>query len=795
MASRNHHHENKRDQQRPGSLLSGSTWHPSSGPYDTHIADGVDGGGGGGDGLGRREDHMRSRSRRRHEERRGHQRGSSAGARGDIVVGPTPRQSSASSYGASSSASHHEPTPNSLTGTNDAQRVRFSRAEYKAPVSLENSMDGVGGGVGVGVVDIVGGYYGRTPNSLDDANIGGGCARASAYREFKSRERDGRCRDVVGGGTTYEGGYVDVAASLPPARDGGGISTDDDVVVVGGGRYGGRDVVMRRMRDPERRHGGEDVVDFELEEGVDRDGESDRTPMERWASRRERKMRGRGGGMVAAARTTTTMTTTRRRTRCESASDDEDARVVVGMRMPPPQPAMGPSDDLVPAIRKTSIKNRGRSRWSPVDDGDEEDGYEERVGCRRPDDTDGSGDRGSDMRAARIRSDDIGESRRERSRPDPLGHRQSSIAVEADADNYTLESTESIHEYYGSPPVDGGMRVNVDAKGYDCIGNGSGVRSTYADDLKSFTESVAGAVTALRNDGSRKINVARNPSLGSRGYHGRRCNEMESGRGNNSGYVPEIGVPIFHNHSRVAPESLHGEDNNEGERRVRPRAKDFCKRLSVCEGIRTSASGKSDKKYIWISMSVCVACLVALSLTIHHLGKQASKEQEGHDSGWSAGETTEAPSISSMPSIQPTGAPTTGKPTPRPTAERERLIGEYVSSLSGGDSNEIESPQYLAKMWILYEDELNLHLPISSSSNQQGSDQSIGDWNSELAQRIKQRFALATMYYSMGIGEGDLVKGWLEGEECRYVGDYGRAWDGVGCDDDGHVRAVALGES
>jgi hypothetical protein len=148
-----------------------------------------------------------------------------------------------------------------------------------------------------------------------------------------------------------------------------------------------------------------------------------------------------------------------------------------------------------------------------------------------------------------------------------------------------------------------------------------------------------------------------------------------------------------------------------------------------------------------------------------------------------------------MPSIQPTGAPTTGKPTPRPTAERERLIGEYVSSLSGGDSNEIESPQYLAKMWILYEDELNLHLPISSSSNQQGSDQSIGDWNSELAQRIKQRFALATMYYSMGIGEGDLVKGWLEGEECRYVGDYGRAWDGVGCDDDGHVRAVALGES
>jgi len=129
----------------------------------------------------------------------------------------------------------------------------------------------------------------------------------------------------------------------------------------------------------------------------------------------------------------------------------------------------------------------------------------------------------------------------------------------------------------------------------------------------------------------------------------------------------------------------------------------------------------------------------------------------------------------------------TKEPTMRPSAERERLIGEYVSSLSRGDSNEVGSPQYRAKMWLLYEDELILHLPTSTPpGNQQG--------DSEVAQRIKQRFALATLYFSLGIGDGDLVKGWLVGEECRYVGEYGRAWDGVGCDDDGRVRAMALGE-
>ena len=43
-----------------------------------------------------------------------------------------------------------------------------------------------------------------------------------------------------------------------------------------------------------------------------------------------------------------------------------------------------------------------------------------------------------------------------------------------------------------------------------------------------------------------------------------------------------------------------------------------------------------------------------------------------------------------------------------------------------------------------------------------------------MAQRIRQRYALATLYYSMGIGTGGVVQGWLEGEECSFVGDYGR---------------------
>ena len=75
----------------------------------------------------------------------------------------------------------------------------------------------------------------------------------------------------------------------------------------------------------------------------------------------------------------------------------------------------------------------------------------------------------------------------------------------------------------------------------------------------------------------------------------------------------------------------------------------------------------------------------------------------------------------------------------------------------------------------------------------------MGVCNSPLAIRIKQRFALATLYFGMGVGTGGVVDGWLSGDECEYIeGVFGQrrqaAWDGVACDENGMVRVLVLGE-
>ena len=110
----------------------------------------------------------------------------------------------------------------------------------------------------------------------------------------------------------------------------------------------------------------------------------------------------------------------------------------------------------------------------------------------------------------------------------------------------------------------------------------------------------------------------------------------------------------------------------------------------------------------------------------------------------------------------------TAIPIVRLTSKCGRLIGEYLYNLSKGESSKVGTPQYEANVCLLRVDDLNLHLPY-------GSDQDKKRDDSEVAQCITQRFALATAYYAMGIGNGGVVKGWLEGAECREVGDYRRA--------------------
>jgi hypothetical protein len=138
---------------------------------------------------------------------------------------------------------------------------------------------------------------------------------------------------------------------------------------------------------------------------------------------------------------------------------------------------------------------------------------------------------------------------------------------------------------------------------------------------------------------------------------------------------------------------------------------------------------------------------------------------------------------STSPSNKPSSAPS-DVPTERPTSERERLISEYLAEITEGVSNVGGSPQSDARVWILYNDKLKLTLPRYASD----------ELKRVAKERIKQRYALACLYYSMGIGEGGVLKGWLEGDECRFVGDYDQAWDGVDCDEEGEVRALAIGK-
>ena len=71
-----------------------------------------------------------------------------------------------------------------------------------------------------------------------------------------------------------------------------------------------------------------------------------------------------------------------------------------------------------------------------------------------------------------------------------------------------------------------------------------------------------------------------------------------------------------------------------------------------------------------------------------------------------------------------------------------------------------------------------------------------------MAYRIKQRYALATLYYALHIEEGNMIDhGWLGSgvaDECEFVegknGQQRQAWEGVGCDDEGNVRVLMLGK-
>eukprot|EP00804_Cyclotella_cryptica_P022037 CCRYP_000980-RA/>CCRYP_000980-RA protein AED:0.02 eAED:0.02 QI:317/1/1/1/1/1/3/413/895 len=310
-------------------------------------------------------------------------------------------------------------------------------------------------------------------------------------------------------------------------------------------------------------------------------------------------------------------------------------------------------------------------------------------------------------------------------------------------------------------------------------------RSNYVESLRSFSDAISEAV-------KRDYVSTRQPP------------QTHHSNNNEEAYHPPDPIPSvsFYDENKQDPEE---EDQKYIGRRIRMGAAAGCCRRFPCKGSvhdenangdgvwkeqnnddvypsshPVSASNGRSQLHIYAALVVCIACVIATTVTIKHFSYE-----KGASYAMSGGTVTLRPTISSMPSSPPSDHPSgmpSEPPTNRPTSERERLISEYLSEITEGVSNVDGSPQYRAKMWILFEDGLNLRLPSIASE----------ELKKAVMERIQQRYALATLYYALGIGEGGVLKGWLEGDECKFVGDFDEAWDGVGCDENGEVRALAI---
>ena len=371
--------------------------------------------------------------------------------------------------------------------------------------------------------------------------------------------------------------------------------------------------------------------------------------------------------------------------------------------------------------------------------------------------------------------------------------------------------------------------------------------SRYADDLKSFTESIIASSTPPTHH---RQSVARTHN--DRQYKPYHDDEdsimMEQGTTPTSSqgqhYPPDMAVPVttgggvsISSSNYHSDQSQYSSDIYEGgqqQRRVRHKASDICRKFTSQRCYRSNRDDNDDchsstiivksnnkKRYLWIALSLCSVCIVAAALSVYFLGRTKNGDNPNDNSIHLVVEDTVEPSISIQPSNLPTLHPInnipTNKPTNHPLSIRDTLIIDYLSSLTKGSSNVIDTPQYLARMWILYDDPLRLHLPYanygstsSSSSNSRMSnggteeEDYVADWESNVAYRIKQRYALATLYYALHIEEGDMIDhGWLGSsngvaDECEFVegknGQQRQAWEGVGCDDEGNVRVLMLGK-
>jgi len=115
-----------------------------------------------------------------------------------------------------------------------------------------------------------------------------------------------------------------------------------------------------------------------------------------------------------------------------------------------------------------------------------------------------------------------------------------------------------------------------------------------------------------------------------------------------------------------------------------------------------------------------------------------------------------------------------GDPSPVLT-QRQQFINNTVIAVSDADIlADKNSPQSRALNWLMFDDALWLNHPEDDVTTEQ----------------VLQRYALAVFYFSTGASQMLQDRGWLGGDEC----DEG-SWIGIGCDESGHVRTLALGMS
>ena len=805
------------DQYEYGSRLTGSSWTPSSGPYTPSSSSVSD--------QPPKQQQQRTYS------------GGGATLSGMNSVG-TPT--------AAAAIGNHDvnvigPTPNSLNARGNG--VQFSKAEYKAPNSLQNSLDG-----------------GNTaspppPPPYDDNSNNSSFGRFSEFKSTnQNQNNDDRQRSQSSGRRGRSRGDQDRHAR-----------SDDS-----------------NLHHQSYNNNNNDNTTNNNNEDDNMTNMTEQTPLERWERRKERKLKEQRGLSPRSSKNNVqqqqqqqrrAVTPTRRTREGASRSVTKDRKT----RWSPQEDEdeyYQEYDDFGPATTATTNDTRGRS----TEDAHRRD-YE-RSRTRSP----------SPRRDRRSRSLSRG-----RGRPDPLGHRESSIGnhenlpVYRDNDNDDDEgegflgdvdtgshhgSSLSVDYHFDNEQrqQEQGMvqqpttrhhqhrsrsrsasrhrsrsrsvprrRSRSRSRTRNVTNGGGKKKSTYADELKSFTESIAAPVVAQQHQQQQQQGILHN-------HNDRQYKPYSDNHADNNMAIMEQGVPISSSSSasyshRNNNKSLHlseieieeeegsytDDSQSQSSVRVRHRASDMCRKFTSCnprrrrnnEVIYSTSSGSSSKstkkRCMWIALAVCGVCIVGAVLGIYYT-KIYSSENIGEgeeDTTDIAVDASYEPTITLVPSAQPTRATSNIKPnevapseqiipTHRPHTLRDDMLAEYLSTLTNGLSDVRDTPQYKAKMWLVYEDMLQLHLPYHETSY-------YGDRNddtkNDVTNRIKQRYALATLYYAWNMGDNDnmMIYGWLQGDECDFVEHssesmYGeeekeQAWEGVGCDDNGMVQALVLGKS